>query len=118
MAYAPIAIKRSRILGDLNDRCEALTDNVPVYLNDETGEPLGHIDESLGRYADAFVFHVPEDICKKLSTDSYQCGLNYDVIRSSGPGPKIKRYRLNSIVLKAKAEPKPLPQRMKATIVE
>ena len=113
MAFGPIAIKRKRILGDLNDRCDALTENVPVYLEDENGEAAGFVDESLGRYANAFVFHLPEDICKRLSTDSYECGLNYDAVKSADK--KEKRIRLNSIVLKARAERRPLPKRMKAS---
>jgi hypothetical protein len=111
MSYSPIAIKRSRILGDLNSRCEPVEENLPVYLNHETGELLGYADESLGRYADAFVFHLSEEVCKKLSTNSYECGLNYDYIKDDGSRPR--RVRLNFIVLTPRVELVARPPKVK-----
>lgn len=81
MSYSPLAIKRSQVLGDIYSRCEKI-ESLPVYLNDVSGELLGHVDESLGQYADAFVFHLSEDVCKKLSSGHYIYGFDYDVLES------------------------------------
>ena len=104
MSYSPIAIKRNRILGDLNKRCEPV-ESIPIYLEREGGELLGHVDESLGRYADAFVFHVPEDYCKKLSTNSFECGLNYDYVKGDKSPERQRRIKLNFITLTPRVEP-------------
>lgn len=96
MSYSPLAVKRSYVLGDLYPKCEAIS-SIPVFLNDKSGELLGYADESLGRYADAFLFHLPEDICKKLSTGHFNFSFDYSF--SGGEiGPK-KRIVLNHIVL-------------------
>jgi hypothetical protein len=116
MAYSPIAIKRNRILGDLNSRCEPIDENLPIYLNHESGELLGYADESLGRYADAFVFHLSEEVCKKLSTNSYECGLNYDYVK--GDGSKPRRVKLNFIVLTPRVEPTARPVKVKPAAEE
>jgi hypothetical protein len=77
MAYSPLAIKRSYILGDLYNRCE-VSENIPVYIDTVTDEPAGYVDSSLGAYADAFLFHLPEDVCKKLSTGHFKYGFDYE----------------------------------------
>lgn len=95
MTYSPIAIKRRNILGDLYGRCEACEERIPVYLTDKTDEPIGFADEGLGHYADAFRFHVPEDICKKISTSQYNYGLDYEFCDEA----INKKVRLTSILL-------------------
>lgn len=103
MPYSPLAIKRRHILGDLYDRCESV-ENLPVYMNDEFGELVGYVDESLGRYADAFVFHLSETLCKNLSTGHYTYGFDYDFLADSEKISIVKkrRIRLNHIRLIAK----------------
>lgn len=96
MSYSPLAIKRSQVLGDIYSRCEKI-ESLPVYLNDVSGELLGHVDESLGRYADAFVFHLSEDVCKKLSSGHYLFGFDYDVLESNTD--KNNHIKLNYIFL-------------------
>jgi hypothetical protein len=96
MSFSPLAIKRSQVLGDIYSRCEPI-ESIPVYLNDPSGELLGHVDESLGQYADAFVFHLAEDVCKKLSTGQYVYGFDYDVLEA-GIG-KNSHIKLNCILL-------------------
>ncbi|MDQ4120215.1 MAG: hypothetical protein M3209_01955 [Acidobacteriota bacterium] len=92
MAHSPLAIKRRFILGDLYGRCES-SGQIPVYIDTVTDEPAGFADESMGSYADAFVFHLPDDVCKKLSTGHYGLGFDYD---STGEKNKVK---LNYILL-------------------
>ena len=99
MSYSPLAIKRSQVLGDIYQRCEKI-ESIPVYLNDVSGELLGRVDESLGKYADAYVFHLAEDICKKLSSGHYLYGFDYDVLETK-PGKK-PHIRLNCILLLGK----------------
>jgi hypothetical protein len=92
VAYGPIAIKRRHILGDLYSQCES-SGQIPVYIDAVTDDPVGFADESLGAYADAFLFHLPEDVCKRLSSGSYGYGFDYDL---TGEKNKIK---LNYILL-------------------
>jgi hypothetical protein len=99
MSYSPLAIKRSRVLGDIYKHCETV-ESIPVYMNDTSGELLGYVDESLGHYADAFVFHLPEDICKKLSSGHFNYSFDYDVL--SGKSDNKKRIKLNHIMLVGK----------------
>jgi hypothetical protein len=99
MSYSPLAIKRHQVLGDIYNRCEKI-ESLPVYMNDPSGELLGHVDESLGQYADAFVFHLSEDICKKLSSGHYSYGFDYEVLENEAG--KNGHIRLNYILLVGK----------------
>jgi hypothetical protein len=103
MSYSPLAIKRHYVLGDIYKHCDTV-ESIPVYLNEVSEEALGYVDESLGIYADAFLFHLPEDVCKKLSTGHYNYSFDYDVLFTD----KKKHYKLNCILLIAK---KALPSR-------
>lgn len=102
-----LAIKRKHVLGDLYNSCE-VSESIPVYINDNLEEPIGTADSSLGVYVDAFLFHLPEDVCKKLSTGHYQFGLDYDV---SDDKNKVK---LNHILLVAN-KPVAVGRRSEAT---
>lgn len=104
MKYSPLAIRRRNILGDIYSKCEAI-ESIPVYLEDKATESIGHVDESLGRYADAFVFHLPEEICKKLSTGSYE------VFIDSEASDEENHIKLNHIVLVAKQQQASVPRR-------
>ncbi|HTK37226.1 MAG TPA: hypothetical protein VL325_01925 [Pyrinomonadaceae bacterium] len=90
MMYSPLAIKRRQVLGDLYGRCDNIV-SIPVYLDDTEGEMIGYADESLGHYADAFLFHLPEDVCKKLSTGHFVYSFNYDFSDPSDTRPAGKR---------------------------
>jgi hypothetical protein len=110
MQYSPLAIKRRYILGNLADKCDVIN-KIPVYLNDKSGEPIGFADESMGRYADAFLFHLPEDVCKKLSTNGYELEIDYDVSKEDGNAGKSERLTLNYIILTSKAINSAIPRR-------
>ena len=58
-------------------QCDRLIDHIAVYLNDAAGEKLGVVDESLGKYADAFTFHLSEENCKMLAGGKYDYTFNY-----------------------------------------
>jgi hypothetical protein len=104
MTYAPLAIKRRHVLGDIYDRCDHV-ESVPVYMDDKSGEPLGYADESLGHFADAFLFHLPEMICKKLSTGHFDYVFDCEYIRSPSAAGR-KRIKLNGILLVPKKNAK------------
>lgn len=108
MHYSPIAIKRSNVLGDLYNQCERIQKSIPVYLNDDSSESLGQVDESMGRYADAFLFHLPEEICKGLSTGQYTYAFDFEFFVDKSPNSPIKkkRIRLNHIRLVSNLNPK------------
>ena len=117
MAYSPLSIARRHVLGDLYARCDSLAKEVPVYLSGVEPELLGHADEGLGHFADAFTFHISDDFCKKLSAGHFHYSFDYDY-----SDPKVKgsqsRITLNSITLNArKGYEKPIPksQRVEAT---
>jgi len=96
MAYSPLAIKRSYVLGDLYHRCE-VSESTPVYIDTVTDEPAGFVDNSLGKYADAFLFHLPEDVCKKLSTGHFRYAFDYEKTEEKN------MIRLNYILLVSNA---------------
>lgn len=80
------------------------------------GEEIGFVDEGLGHYADAFQFHIPEDICKKLAsghfTYSFEC--DYPEIDEDDDEevPQPRLLQLKSVVLTArKGYAKPVPRR-------
>jgi hypothetical protein len=110
MQYSPLAIKRRYILGKLADKCDTIS-KIPVYLNDKSSEPIGFADESMGRYADAFLFHLPEDVCKRLSTNGYDLEIDYDVSNQEDKTAKSERITLNYIILVSKAVNSTLPRR-------
>lgn len=104
MSYSPIAIKRSYVLGTIYKQCEPI-ESIPVYLNDSTGEPLGYVDESLGHYADAFKFNLPEIICKKISTNHYDYSFGFEYFEKTVKTAGKRRIKLEHILL---VEKKPL----------
>jgi hypothetical protein len=112
MTYSPLSVSRRHVLGDLYSRCDSLHEEVPVYLAGTEPEPelLGHADESLGHFADAFTFHLADDLCKKLSSGQYTYSFDY---RHTDPKQKGSRGRivLTSITLTGrKGYQKPLPR--------
>ena len=84
MAHGPVTLSRRHVLGDLYARCEHVVE-VPVFLDDVSGERLGFADESQGIYADAFTFRISEEYCKKLAEGQLLYSFNYDL---SGKGAK------------------------------
>ena len=103
MSYSPLAIKRRQVLGDLYPLCDPV-DEIPVHLENAEGEKIGHADESLGHYADAFLFHLPEDVCKKLSTGHYIYSFDFDYADPEATG-RNRRIKLNYIFLTGRKAP-------------
>jgi hypothetical protein len=102
MSYSPIAIKRLNVLDKIYNQCDAI-ENIPVFLDNESGELLGYVDESLGHYADAFTFHLPENICKKLSSSLYDYNFGFEYAEKTSSVVNNKRINLKHIVLIGKA---------------
>lgn len=106
MSASPLSVARKHVLGDLYAGCEPITEQVPVYFADDQNELLGHVDEALGKYADAFTFHLADDVCKRLSAGQYT--YEFDIERSQNSG----RVVLRSVFLVARKNyEKPLPAR-------
>ena len=103
MSYSPIAIKRRQVLGDLYSVCDPV-EMIPVHIENAEGEKIGHADESLGHYADAYLFHLPEDVCKKLSTGHYMYSFDYDYSDPDSTG-RNRRIKLNYIFLTGRKAP-------------
>ena len=101
METGPISFSRRHVLGDLYSRCDAI-DSIPVYLDSVEGELLGHVNQGLGHYADAFSFHLQSDVCKKLAAGHFTYAFSYQY---SDPEPQAKghrRVKLDSICLVAR----------------
>jgi hypothetical protein len=100
MSINQLSMSRRHVLGGFYSRCEAIV-SVPVYLEDTEGEMLGYADQGLGHYADAFSFHLPDDVCKKLSSGYFTFGFDFsytDAAASAGS----RKVKLNAISLIAR----------------
>jgi hypothetical protein len=71
MSTSPLSLSRRHVLGGLYPKCKAFTEDVPVYLAGDVNELLGFADQSLGVYADAYTFHLADDVCKRMSAGQY-----------------------------------------------
>lgn len=111
MATGPVSMSRRHVLGDYYSRCEPIV-SVPVYLENSKGEMLGYVDQGLGHYADAFSFHLPDDVCKKLSAGHFTYALEFSYAeRKAAPG-RHRRVKISSIsLIPRKNYEAPLPRR-------
>ncbi|MCU1289670.1 MAG: hypothetical protein JWN60_1899 [Acidobacteria bacterium] len=116
MNFNPLVIKRRNILGDLYKKCDPIN-SIPVYMTNISEDPIGFVDETLGQYVDGFVFHLPDDVRKKLSVSGYDVGVDYN-FTEAGITPKNQRIKLNHIVLIAKASLEPIPRHKAALAVK
>jgi hypothetical protein len=98
MSYSPLAIKRSYVLGKIYNQCDPI-ESIPVYMNDQSGELLGFVDESMGQYADAFIFHLSETVCKQLSSSQYDYAFGFEYSEKKDQAANKKRIKLNHILL-------------------
>ncbi|CAN5752696.1 hypothetical protein BH24ACI3_BH24ACI3_03770 [soil metagenome] len=117
MSHSPLALSRRHVLGDLYGRCDAVV-SVPVYLNNEEGEMLGYADEGLGHYADAFLFHLPEDVCKRLATGHFNYSFGYEFADDTSSNGGDKRITLSSICLTGRPAATPAQPRTRKSKVE
>ena len=108
-----VSFKRRTILGEIYKQCDTIN-SIPVYLNDRTEAPIGTVDESLDHYADAFLFHLPNDICKKLLNNGYDIGVDYDFTNKNQASYK-DRIKVNHIILAVRKEAEPMPRRKRAS---
>lgn len=92
-------------------RCDALSGEVPVYLDGDERELIGHANEQLGKFADAFSFFLSDDNCKKLSSGHFTFAFDYQLSKS--PGKDVgSRVVLTSITLVGRQNyEKPMPRR-------
>ncbi len=97
MALSVLSLARRHVLGDFYERCEAIEESIPVYFGSDH-ELVGHADQSLGQYADAFTFHLDPDFCKKLSGGQFGYTLGYDPVDPKAKGSRT-RLKLTSITL-------------------
>lgn len=97
MAINVLSLARRHVLGDLYERFEAIEDTIPVYLGSDQ-ELIGHADQSLGLYADAFTFHLDPEFCKKLSGGQFGYTIGYDPVDPKQKGSRT-RLKLTSITL-------------------
>ena len=102
MATNSISFSRRHVLGDFYSRCEAVAEDVPVYLDTPEGEMVGHVNQGLGHYADAFSFHLADDMCKKLSSGHYTYAFDFEFAENAGNPVRHRRMKLVSICLVAR----------------
>ncbi len=105
-------MSRRHVLGDYYSRCEPIV-SVPVYLDSSKGEMLGYADQGLGHYADAFSFHLPDDICKKLSAGHFTYAFEFSYSERKATPGRHRRVKISSIsLITRKNYEKPLPRRI------
>jgi hypothetical protein len=63
----------------------------------------------MGRYADAYSFHLPTDVCKKLSAGHYKFSLTFAHDEPAN-GIRRRRVRLTQVYLKSS---EPIPRRIR-----
>lgn len=114
MTHGPLSLSRRHVLGHLYGRCDAITDNVPVYFAGETTEPIGYVDQSLGHYADAFTFHLADDICKKLSAGHFLYSFEFETADPAGQTSQSRITLVSITLTNRKGYDKPLPRKAKA----
>ncbi|HMQ05373.1 MAG TPA: hypothetical protein PKD26_15765 [Pyrinomonadaceae bacterium] len=119
MNQQKLSMARRHVLGTLYGRCEPVLD-VPVYLNDGAGEVLGHVDESLGIYADAMTFHLDDQTCKRLASGHFSFSFEFKFAGdddSELPSAK-RRIKLSSVFLiMRKGYEKPVPKNKQTATV-
>ena len=98
MTYIPLSVARRYVLGDLYSRCDTI-ESIPVYMEHNLDETIGFVNESLGKYADAFTFNLPSEVCKKLSSGHFGYSLGCDYAAPGGPVNGRRRIRLMYICL-------------------
>ena len=76
MQIETLSFARRHVLGEMHSRCDEV-ELVPVYLEDDMETQVGFADQSMGRYRDAFSFHLPSDVCKKLSSGQFAFSFGY-----------------------------------------
>jgi hypothetical protein len=104
MTHTPLTLSRRHVLGDLYPQCERLT-SVPVFWESVDGSPLGFVEEGTSQYADAFTFHIEEQLCRKLASGQVICLFNYEFASASNGGTGGKRrIRLTSFVLSTRQD--------------
>jgi len=104
-------MSRRHVLGDYYSRCDSIV-SVPVYLDSSKGEMLGYADQGLGHYADAFSFHVPDDICKKLSAGYFTYAFEFTYAERKATPGRYRRVKISSIsFIPRQNYEKPLPRR-------
>jgi hypothetical protein len=99
MTQTVLSLSRRHVLGDLYHRCDTISGDIPVYLAGEDAPILlGHANESLGYYADAFSFHLDANECKKLSAGNFAFSVDYELSNPAEAGSR-GRVRLTAITL-------------------
>lgn len=100
LSLRTLTIARSHVLGSLHRRCERIS-HIFVFLEGDDSTPIGYADESLGVYADAFVFHLSEPVCKKLAAGQYTYSFEYSKPEPSKAGvPAIRNpVKLDRMIL-------------------
>lgn len=102
---------RRHVLGHLYGRCDAISGEVPVYLDGDGTDPIGHVDQSLGHYADAFTFHLADDICKKLSAGHFLYSFEFETADPVGLTSQSRITLVSITLTNRKGYDKPLPRK-------
>jgi hypothetical protein len=112
-----LAVSRRHVLGPLYTRCEHI-ESLPVFLDGDAPEEIGLVDESLGIYADAFVFHLEDQLCKRLAAGQFTYSIDYsegdgDQMNANLSGHPVKPSKI--ILVPRKGYDKPIPRSAKKT---
>ena len=114
---SPVSLSRRHVLGDLYGKCGPLADEVPVYLSETDAEPTlkGHVDQSLGHFADAFSFHIPDEMCKDLTAGRFTFSFQYEKPVLVADEPQQPFTIVSITLVTRKSYTKPVPRRQAAS---
>ncbi len=110
-----LSVSRRHVLGQLYGRCEHL-ESIPVYIEGDEVTVIGQVDEGLGIYADAFVFHLEDQLCKRLAAGQYTYSFDYSEGIGDQMAANMSRHpiKLDRIILvPRKGYDKPIPRSSK-----
>lgn len=107
-----LTVSRRHVLGQLYPRCEHITE-IPVFMDGDEESTIGRVDEGMGVYADAFVFHLEDQMCKRLAAGQFTYSFDYsegngDQMNANLTGRPIKINRI--FLVPRKGYQKPIPR--------
>lgn len=116
MDHVSLSMARRHVLGNYYSRCEDLAEQIPVFVEpsegteEKTASLVGHVDQGLGHYADAYTFHLSPELCKQLSSGYFSYRIEFEFADPAAKNSR-GRIRLSSISLIARQSySKPIPR--------
>jgi hypothetical protein len=91
MLLETVTFARRHVLGEMHTRCDRV-DLLPVFMEGDMETQIGYVDENMGQFADAYSFHLPANVLKKLSSGqlTFSFGFAHDKTDDTLKKPRVK----------------------------